>query len=225
MPSKVDDLVLRIEAMLFASGKPLSVRELTEALDAPDFRPVQAALKKLARTYEGRQTSLEVAHVGDRYALKLRTEFLASAHPVTPIDLSPRTLKALTLIAYHQPVLQSLLVRMLGETTYEEVGRLRGLGLVHAESKGPTLELKTTKSFAEYFGIPSTRPEEIRSFLEQRLGISGAAAGPIPLPDIPQGVASDGSAPAPEPIPPEERARVTTGAVPIPVGATIADKA
>ena len=64
MPSRVDGLVLRVEALLFASGKPLSVKELTEALDSPDFRPVQQALKHLQRTYDGRQTALEIRRVG-----------------------------------------------------------------------------------------------------------------------------------------------------------------
>lgn len=172
MPAKVDDLVLRLEALLFAAGKPLSIKELTEALDAPDFRPVQRAVRRLARTYDGRQTALEVRRVGDRYALQLRESFVPAAHAVTPIEMPPRTLKALTLIAYHQPMLQSLLARMIGEAAYEEVGRLRGMNLVHADPKGSTLELRTTKSFAEYFGIASTRPEEIRSFLEQKLGVT-----------------------------------------------------
>jgi segregation and condensation protein B len=172
MPSKVDDLVLRLEALLFASGKPLSTKELTEALDAPDFRPVQRALRQLIRTYDGRQTALEVRHVGDKFALQLREEYVPAAHGVTPVEMPPRTLKALTLIAYHQPILQSLLARMLGEAAYEEVGRLRGLNLIHAEAKGSTLELRTTKVFAEYFGIASTKPEEIRSFLEKKLGVT-----------------------------------------------------
>jgi segregation and condensation protein B len=181
MPARVDALELRVEAVLFAAGKPLSVKELTEALGISDFRPVQAALKKLGRTYDGRQTALEVRHVGDRYALQLRPEFVPTAQSVTPVEMAPRTLKALTLIAYHQPVLQSLLVRMLGEATYEEVERLRGLGLIRVETRGSTLELWTTKAFAEYFGIASTRPEEIRKFLETKLGVTPASlAAPAP---------------------------------------------
>ena len=179
MPSKVDELVLRIEALLFASGKPMSVRELTDALGAGDFRPVQAAIKRLVRTYDGRQTALEVRHVGDRFALQLRDDFVPTAHTVTPIDMAPRTLKALTLVAYHQPILQSLLAKMIGEPAYEEVQRLRGLGLIHAEPRGATLELRTTKTFAEYFGIASTRPEEIRQFLEKKLGIRGLVEVPV----------------------------------------------
>src|SRR5271169_4338668 len=129
MPSKVDDLVLRLEAVLFASGKPLNVKELTEALGAPDFRPVQQALKQLSRVYQGRQTALEVRRVGDRYALQVREPFVPGVHNVTPVEMPPRTLKALTLIAYHQPVRQSLLVKMLGEAAYEEVAHLQGMGL------------------------------------------------------------------------------------------------
>jgi segregation and condensation protein B len=183
MPSRVDQLVLRVEALLFAAGKPLSVRELGETLGAADHRGVQRAVRTLARTYEQRQTALEVKRVGDRYALQLRESFVPTAHSVTPIDMAPKTIKALTLIAYHQPIIQSRLVRMLGESTYEEVQRLRDSGLVRAEPKGSTLELTTTRQFAEQFGISSTKPEEIRRFLEQRLGVpSPPVSGPAPPP-------------------------------------------
>ena len=198
MPSKVDDLVLRIESILFAAGKPLSVRELTEASEAPDHRPVQHALRTLQRTYASRATALEVRRVGDRYALQLREMFVPTAHRVSPVEMAPRTLKALTLIAYHQPLLQSTLARMIGEAAYEEGGRLRGLGLVHAEPKGATLELKTTRSFAEYFGIGSTKPDEIREFLEKKLGVTPSPPPGAEItidPDNPIARASDDRAP------------------------------
>lgn len=186
MPARVDDLALRIEALLFAAGKPQSVRELAETLGAGDHRVVLAALKQLSRAYEDRQTALEIRHVGDRYGLQLREPFVETARPVTPLELPPRTLKALTLIAYHQPMRQSLLARMIGEAAYEEVSRLRGLHLVQADPKGATLELRTTRAFVEYFGIPSTKPDEIRRYLTQKLGV------------VPTPVPSEAEPPAPE---------------------------
>jgi segregation and condensation protein B len=180
MPSKLDDLVLRVEAVLFAAGKPLSVREITSALELEDFRPVQKAVRTLQQTYDNRQSALEVRRVGDRFALQLDEKFVPAVHSVTPVEMAPRTLKALTLVAYHQPILQSVLVRMIGDVAYEEVQHLRGLGLVRTEPKGSTIELTTTKRFAEYFGIASTRPEEIRRFLEQKLGVPPAVAAPAP---------------------------------------------
>ena len=205
MPSKLDELVFQVEAVLFASGRPMSVKELTTALGLDDYRPVQKAVRTLEQTYSHRQSALEVRRVGERYALQLQERYVPSVHAVTPVEMAPRTLKALTLIAYHQPILQSVLVRMIGDVAYEEVQHLRGLGLVHTEPKGSTLELVTTRRFAEYFGIASSRPEEIRHFLEQKLGVTpSAAAGVAPEGDPIGTAASDPAAieaPAAEPAP------------------------
>jgi segregation and condensation protein B len=213
MPSKLDDLVFRVEAVLFASGKPLSVKELTVALGRDDYRPVQRAVRTLEQTYAHRQSAVEVRRVGDRYALQLKEEFVPAVHEVTPVEMAPRTLKALTLIAYHQPILQSNLVRMIGDVAYEEVQHLRGIGLVHTEAKGTTLELTTTRRFAEYFGIASTRPEEIRQFLEQKLGVVPAAP-PAPPDAVVVGAASE--APADTPVNEPNDAPAPAGAPPSP---------
>ncbi len=199
MPSKLDDLVFQVEAVLFAAGKPLSVKEITDALGLGDYRPVLKAVRTLEQTYGNRQSALEVRKVGDRYALQLEERYVATVHSVTPVEMAPRTLKALTLVAYHQPILQSVLVRMIGDVAYEEVQHLRTLGLVHTEPKGSTLELTTTRRFVEYFGIASTRPEEIRRFLEQKLGVAPTPvvlAAPVAPTETPE-------APSPEPAPTE----------------------
>ncbi len=190
VPSRLDDLVFEVEAVLFAAGKPLSAREIAAALEVEDGRAVPRAVRTLEETYRNRQSALEVRRVGDRYALQLQERFVPLVHAVTPVEMAPRTLRALTLIAYHQPILQSVLVRMIGEVAYEEVQHLRGLGLVRTEPKGSTLELSTSRRFAEYFGIPSGRPEEIRRVLEQKLGVAPG------LP--PAGALAETAAPAPD---------------------------
>jgi segregation and condensation protein B len=201
VPARTDSLELKLEAILFAGGAPLSVKELTEKAGESDFRAVQRALRHLARAYAGRQTSLEIRRVGDRYALQVREEFLPSVHSVQPIEIPPRTLKSLTLIAYHQPMLQSSLVKMVGETAYQEVAELQSFGLIRAEPKGSTLELTTTARFAEYFGIGSSRPEQIREFLAKKLGLPMEANGTTPTtPSEPAG--PDGNAAPMAPSPP-----------------------
>ncbi len=197
MPSKLDDLVLEVEAILFAAGKPLSAKEVADALQRDDPRPVQRAVKTLEQTYENRQSALEVRRVGDRYALQLREPYVATVHSVTPVEMAPRTVKALTLVAYHQPLLQSVLVRMIGDVAYEEVQHLRGLGLVRTEPKGSTLELTTTRRFAEYFGIASSRPEEIRRFLEQKLGVPPPSGAVDPAAPAPPSEPEPGASPEP----------------------------
>jgi segregation and condensation protein B len=204
MPARTDALELKLEAILFAGGAPLSVKELTEKAGESDFRAVQRALRHLGRTYAGRQTSLEIRRVGDRYALQVREEFLPSVHSVQPIEIPPRTLKSLTLIAYHQPMLQSVLVKMVGEYAYQEVAELQSFGLIRAEPKGSTLELTTTSRFAEYFGIGSSRPEQIREFLAKKLGLPDSADATAP------------GAPT-EPAPADENTEATTRPNPTPL--------
>lgn len=209
MPSKIDDLVLRVEALLFASGKPLTVAEIGSALGVEDYHPVQAAVRQLADTYDGRQTALEVRRVGDGYALKLREAFVETAQPITPLEIPPHTLRTLTLIAYHQPVRQSVVARMVGDSAYEEVQRLRELGFVNASPKGATLELRTTRQFSDYFGMASSRPEDIRRVLEQKLGVLPTApmgASGIGMPALP----GEESPPAPSA---EELAIIPSAAV------------
>jgi len=188
MPARTDPLELKVEAILFAGGAPLSVKELTEKAGETDFRAVQRALRHLVRAYSSRQTSLEIRRVGDRYALQVKEAYLPSVHSVQPIEIPPRTLKSLTLIAYHQPMLQSVLVKMVGENAYQEVAELQSFGLIHADPKGSTLELTTTSRFAEYFGIGSSRPEQIRVFLAKKLGLPVSPDGNPSLPaSIPDG--------------------------------------
>jgi segregation and condensation protein B len=203
MSAKTTPEVLQVEALLFAAGKPLSVKEITEALALDDYRPVQSAVRTLQENYAHRQSALEVRRVGDRYALQLREEWVPTVHSVTPVEMAPRTLRTLTLIAYHQPILQSALVRMIGDSAYEEVQRLRGLNLIRTNPSGATLELTTTRRFAEYFGIASTKPEEIRRFLEQKLGVAAPASEPPAAdPASPETAADAPPAEPPEPAPP-----------------------
>ncbi len=119
MPSKLDELVFQVEAVLFASGKPLSVKELTDALGLEDFRAGPEG-RPHARTNVREPPVLArgSARVGDRFALQLKEEYVPTVHAVTPVEMGARTVKALTLIAYHQPILQSHLVRMLGDIAY-----------------------------------------------------------------------------------------------------------
>jgi segregation and condensation protein B len=73
------------------------------------------------------------------------------------------------MIAYHQPVLQSLLAKVLGTEVYKDVGTLRSMGLVKAKKRGQTLQLTTTQRFAEYFGIEGSTREDIKRWMESQL--------------------------------------------------------
>jgi segregation and condensation protein B len=188
-----EDLLPRLEALLFAAGKPLTVGELTDRLGLPDHRPVQRAIRQLTRNYASRKTALEVRRAGDGYSIQVRAEYLPVAHQVAPTELPLRTLRVLALIAYHQPIRQSLLVKMVGEAAYEEVQHLREADFVRAAPRAGTLVLTTSSHFAEHFGLETSDKARIKELLERKLGIRPL---PGPVAETPGDGPSEGTPPA-----------------------------
>ena len=176
VPATENDLLLKIEALLFAAGKPLTVHELAGSLGTPDWNAVQHLLKKLQHNYGSRQTALEIRRAGDGWAIQLKKDLTPVAHKVAAAEIPRRTLKTLALIAYHKPIRQSRLARMIGDYVYEDIPRLRELGFIRAAERANTLELTTTSKFAEYFGFETADKAKLKVLMEQGLGIERPAA-------------------------------------------------
>ena len=84
-------------------------------------------------------------------------------------EIKDDLLKTLSLIAFHQPIKQSNLRRLAGQKIYDHVDDLVSMKIVHTKKHGSTELLTTTKLFPEYFGIESTKPDEIRDYLAKKV--------------------------------------------------------
>jgi len=157
-----------VEAVLFSTGKPLKVAEIARETGLSQ-KTVRSAIKELMQEYDERGSAIEVAKIGPAFSMQLREEMSDAATPFAEKEVPDEALKTAAMIGYHQPLLQSDLVRMLGSGVYDQVKTLRSLGLIMARKKGHTLELTTTKRFSEYFGISSTDREGIREWLDSRV--------------------------------------------------------
>lgn len=158
-----------IEAALFTVGRPLPVDALTGVTSSsPDA--VEGALEALRREYDERETAIEVKRVGeDKYVMQVAPEYADRVRGLAPRELSSPLLRTLSVVAYRQPITQSEVVEIRGNTAYGHVKELSELGLIDAEPHGRTKLLSTTDDFAEYFGLPSGDPEEVREALEDRV--------------------------------------------------------
>ena len=61
---------------------------------------------------------------------------------------------------------------MLGAKIYEHVKDLSDLGLIRLKDVGRTKLITTTPRFSEYFGISSTKKDDIRKWLTKKVGLS-----------------------------------------------------
>lgn len=160
-----------VESVLFSASKPVSVNEIREATGlSPET--IKKTLDELIEDYDvtrKNETSMEIVKAGDKFAMQVKKKFTEQSMMVTKPEIENNLLKTLTLIAFHQPVKQSNLRRMIGEKAYEQVDQLVSMKLVYSRKHGSTEMLTTTKLFPEYFGISSTKPEEIRDFLIKKV--------------------------------------------------------
>lgn len=159
-----------VEAALFSAGKPLAAEEIAQTTKlAP--ADVTAALKELAKDYAARETALEVVKSGAKWAMAVRSTYSESTKMLAPPEIPRRVLKTLALIAFHQPLKQSDLKKMIGSVVYDHVGELYDRGMVTERQEGITKILATTDRFAEYFGIDASDRETIRTELAKRVGL------------------------------------------------------
>ena len=157
-----------VEAALFSSSQPLRVREIADKTSLSDVT-VRKALAELSEDYDSVNSAVMVSKINSMYSLRLRDEYSHFNLRFSGIEIPPATMRTLSAIAYNQPVLQSELFRARGVRTYEDVRSLINMGLVAGKKSGQTLELTTTKRFAEYFGIEGGRIQDIKAWIEKNM--------------------------------------------------------
>jgi len=160
-----------VESVIFSASNPVSINEIKEATGLTSNK-IKKTLEELIEDYNVKrknETSMEVIKAGDKFTMQVKKQYADQTVMVTDPEIEDNLLKTLTLIAFHQPLKQSNLRRMIGTKAYEHVDELADMRLIHTKKHGSTEMLTTTMLFPEYFGIDSTKPEEIRDFLVKKV--------------------------------------------------------
>ena len=166
-----------IEATLFSSGKSMSVAELSKVLgyDEDEMLDCLGSLQATLKRRKG--GALQLAEVGDRWALEVKPGIASHLPRETKTDMPPKLLKAAALIAYHQPMPQARLVELLGQKAYDYVRELAQLGMVDRRKDGNTRRLSTTRRFSETFGCPYTDRKKVKQWFREQVKTTGMFDG------------------------------------------------
>lgn len=160
---EVSDELLRItEAVIFASGDPVSAEQIARGADV-SVAEAHAAARKLQRTYAVRDGALEILTLNGAYQLAVKTDY--SEHIRKTLNekkntpLSNAAMETLAIAAYNQPVTKSFIENIRGvdssgvvnslveKELLEECGRL--------ELPGRPIAYRTTDNFLRCFKLSS----------------------------------------------------------------------
>ena len=180
-------IIPHIEALIFASEKPLPKNELVELInsalgfieDRATTEQVDAALSAIREKYEAEFYPFEVVESGGGYQFLTKKEFHKTIAQLNGDKflkkLSVASLETLSIIAYKQPVTKSEIEIIRGVNCDYAVQKLLEKDLIsivgrNENSPGKPLIYATSRSFMDYFGIntPDDLPK-IKEVLNQEI--------------------------------------------------------
>ena len=154
------EVLARVEAALYASGRPLDAEEIAKVAGTSSQRKALAIAREIAKAVGSSLNAVEVVeYPGPRFAMQLRGQYtqVARRFATKPL-LSRATLKTLSFIAFFQPIPSSELVLRRSSAVYQHLRDLEEVGFVVSERQGRTRAYRTTGRFAEYFGLSAEIP-------------------------------------------------------------------
>ena len=168
---EIANLIPHIEALVFASDKPLTTLEITELINNSfdeeekiSLDQVETALDGIVDKYKTESYPFEVLQCGGGWQFLTKKDYHGTVAQLNGEKflkrLSAASLETLAIIAYKQPITKSEIEAIRGVNCDYAVQKLLEKDLViisgrNEDAVGKPLIYETSKSFMDYFGINS----------------------------------------------------------------------
>lgn len=153
-----------VEAMLFASGEPLSLKDLSHNLEI-QAKALEEILKEMINDYEDENRGIKLIAINDGYQLVTKTENSDFIQKLLKKNrrqsLSQASIESLAIIAYKQPITridideirgvksESAIQKLVEKNLIKDIGRL--------EVPGRPILYGTTDEFLRQFGLETLK--------------------------------------------------------------------
>lgn len=169
-----DEVSAVLEALLFATTQPLSVKRLAVLMNGVPTDEIEAALVELNERYEDPRCGLVLMEVAGGWQVATRpktSDWVLRLHKHRKKNpLTPSLMESLAIIAYKQPLTRADVEAIRGVDCGNAVRALQDAGLVEVVGRkdvaGRPPIYGTTESFLKIFGLRSI--EELPSAGELR---------------------------------------------------------
>lgn len=158
-----------VEAALFIAGRFMSLQELVMFTGVNPIT-LKEVLTKLEEKYKSTENAMSLLVRGENYKLDVKNDYswLVNKLAGGRSEFTKAEQETMAIIAYKQPITQSVVVKIRGNKAYDHIKRLKELGLIKGKRLGHTMELSLSDTFYEYFNMnrkESSNPPEQSSDL------------------------------------------------------------
>lgn len=144
--------IRRVEAALFIAGRYMSLPELVTLTDINPLL-LKTILEDLTDKYKN--SGIEIVTNGNSWKMDASQEYANMVNKLATgsSEFTKAEQETLAIIAYKQPMKQSVLIKIRGNKAYDHIKRFVEMGLINKKKMGHTAELSLNDSFHEYFHI------------------------------------------------------------------------
>ena len=122
-----------------------------------DLNPIllRQVLEKLNLRYSKDTSAIQIMNKGDLWKMDVQEEYSNMVNKLATgsSEFTKAEQETLAVIAYKQPVKQSVIIKIRGNKAYEHVKKFASLGLLKAKRQGHTMELNLSDEFYNYFHV------------------------------------------------------------------------
>ena len=162
--SRKSDIKSAIESMLFVSGEPLALRELSNNLELKE-KNVEEILSEMANEYEDKSRGIRLISINGAYQLVTKSENSDFVQKLLKKNkkhsLSQASIESLAIIASKQPITRIDIDEIRGVKSESAIARLIERGLIkdigRLEVPGRPILYGTTDEFLRQFGLKTIK--------------------------------------------------------------------
>ncbi|MFC1682070.1 SMC-Scp complex subunit ScpB [Nanoarchaeota archaeon] len=152
--SKERENLKKLEAIFFVSGRFLSMQDL---ISLSDLNPIiiPDLITKLKEKYEKQDSAIEIVEKNNLWKMDVCQEYshIINKMATGSAEFTKAEQETLAIIAYKQPIKQSVIIKIRGNKAYEHIKKFTDLKLIKKKKTGHTHELSLSDEFYDYFNI------------------------------------------------------------------------
>ncbi len=150
-----------IEGILFASGRPVSIDELSISLEEVDKKDIVDILSEMQEEYKKEDRGIEIVKVDNSYTLASKKDYHEYIYTIidkrAKPNLSQAALEVLAIIAYNKGITRAEIENIRGVSSDASLYRLLEHNLIEEAGKldlpGKPMSYKVTEEFLKKFGL------------------------------------------------------------------------
>ena len=145
-----------LEAIFFVSGRFLTMSEL---VSLSDLNPaiISGLIEKIQEKYNDEDSAIEIVKKNKMWKMDVKTDYtyLINKLATGSAEFSKAEQETLAIIAFKQPIKQSVIIKIRGNKAYEHIKKFVDLDLIRKKKTGHTYELSLRDDFYDYFNVGS----------------------------------------------------------------------